>query len=457
MTVNAMRPVVSKIAGFLVFALAVIFSPYGLLATEEADFPPLLTLDQAIQTAIRNNRSVRIASLNMDKSRWQIAAAKTRRLPAMNAYLLGVANLTSPAFTFKEGTFGSVDNIPIPSKDTNIPLSQGPTGYALVQVAQPLTQLYKIHLSIREQQLSSELAGQEYRATRESVVGDVKKAYYAVLQTESALEAAQMTVRQYQETDRVVLQYISQQAVLKSDSLEVKARLAQAQHQMVVLQDNLQTEKERLNDLLGRDLETQFRTQPVPPISFEETDLKWAQQKALTQRPEIKEAEINVQRADNDRKLAKAQYIPDVSATFSYLSPINTEVLPQNIASAGVELKWEVFEWERRKYEVNQKKITLDQSRYQLKEAQSKVVLDVNDRFRTLQESRSLLQVAQASRVAANEKLREVNDKFKQQAVLLRDVLQQQSAAATADHDYEQALLSFWSAKAEFEKALGEE
>jgi outer membrane protein TolC len=285
----------------------------------------------------------------------------------------------------------------------------------------------------------------------------VKEAYYAVLQSESALDAAQMTVRQYQETDRVVLQYISQEAVFKSESLEVKAKLAQAQHEVAVLRDTLRTQKEQLNDLLGRDLETDFRTEPVPAMSLEETDLRLAQQTALTQRPEIREAEINVQRADNDRKLAKAQYIPDVSVTFHYLNPINTEVLPQNIAAAGIELKWEPFEWGRRKDEVNEKKDALDQSRYQLMEAKSKVVLDVNNRFRKLEESRSQLTVAQAGRDAANEKLHEVNDKFKRQAVLLRDVLQQQSAVANADHDYEQALPSFWSAKAEFEKALGEE
>ena len=452
-----MRLVVSKFSGFLIVALAALFSPQLSCAADSGDAPPLLTLNQAIQIAVANNRSLKIASLDIDKSNWQVAAAKTKRLPMVNAYLLGVGNLTSPTFTFKQGVFGKVGTVPNPPENVHIPLSQGLTGYAFAQVAQPLSQLYKIHLYIREQQLSYDLASQEYRAKRQSVISDVKEAYYAVLQTESALDAAQTTVKQYQETDRVVLQYISQQAVLKSESLEVKAKLAQAGHQVAVLQDNLQTQREHLNDLLGRDLETDFRTDPVPPISLEETDLKLAQQTALNQRPEVKEAEINVQRADNDRKLAKAQYIPDISATFHYFNPINTEILPQNIASAGVDLSWEVFEWGRRKDEVNQKKVTLDQTRYQLKEAQSKVVLDVNNRFRKLEESRSLLTVAQAARDAATEKLREVNDQFRQQAVLLRDVLQQQSAVANADHDYEQALLSFWSARAEFEKALGEE
>ena len=336
-------------------------------------------------------------------------------------------------------------------------MSQGVTGFADAQVAQPITQLYKIHLAIREKQLSSDMASQQLRGKRQSVVADVKQAYYAVLQTESALQSADATVKQYVETDRVATQYIEQQAVLQSESLDVKAKLAQARFQVVQLHNNLQTQKEQLNYLLGRDLETDFTTEQVPAISLKETDLQIAQGTALTQRPEIKEAEINVERADVDRKLAKSQFIPDIGAAFHYSSPLNTEILPKNIAAAGVEISWEPFDWGRRKDEVNAKKVTLEQTQYQLKDARSQVVLDVNNHFRKLDESRQLLSVAEAAQAAANEKLREVNDKFRQSSVLLRDVLQQQTAVATADHDYEQALLAFWTAKAEFEKALGEE
>jgi outer membrane protein TolC len=285
----------------------------------------------------------------------------------------------------------------------------------------------------------------------------VKQAYYAVLQTESALRSTEATVKQYEETDRVVLQYIAQEAVLQSDSLDVKAKLAQARYQVVELSNNLQTQKEQLNYLLGRDLETDFTTEPVPPISLTETDLQAAQQTALAQRPEIKEAEINVQRADVDRKLAKSQYIPDLGIAFHYYSPLNTEILPKNVAAAGLEMNWEPFDWGRRKDEVNTKRITLEQSQYQLKDVRSKILLDVNNRFRKLDQSRQLLAVAQAAQAAATEKLREVNDQFRQSSVLLREVLQQQAAVANADHDYDQALLAFWTAKAEFEKALGEE
>lgn len=424
---------------------------------QEAAAAPVLTLDQAIQIAVANNRALKIAGLDVDKSKWDVASAKAERLPQTKGYLFASGNLTSPTFIFKEGTFGSIGNVPIPQKDTPIALSHGVTGNAYAQVAQPISQLYKIHLFIREKQLSSDLSSQQYRAKKQTLVADVKQAYYAVLQTESGLDSAQAAVKQYEETDRLVGQYLAQEAVLKSESLDVKAKLAQSKFQVIQLRDNLQTQKEQLNDLLGRDLETDFRTEAVPPPNWNELDLKAAQQTALQQRPEISEAEINVKRATFDRKLAQAQYIPDVGAALHYFTPLNTEILPTNILSAGLELSWVPWDWGKRRDDVKQKKLTVDQSEYQLKDAQSKVVLDVNNRFRKLEETRTLLDVAQAARDAANEKLKETMDKFKQQSVLLRDLLQQDTAVANANHDYEQALLAFWSAKAEFEKALGEE
>jgi outer membrane protein len=85
------------------------------------------------------------------------------------------------------------------------------------------------------------------------------------------------------------------------------------------------------------------------------------------------------------------------------------------------------------------------------------VLLDVDNTFRKLSESRSLVVVAGAARDAADEKLREVTDQFSKSIVLLRDLLEQQAAATNANQEYQQSLLAFWSAKANFEKALGEE
>ena len=434
----------------------------GLLSISEAaaqeSVPHLLTLDEAVQIAIANNRSLKITSLEVDKSKWKLAEVKTKRLPSFSGTVLGSELLNEVSFSFPAGSFGTIPGVgPFPSTVTEVKSSRQPIAYVMSQATQPLSQLYKIHLGIKAQELSSRIASEKTRAERQNLIKDVKQAYYAVLQSESELEVAEANVKQYQELDRVVLQRVSQEAALQSDSLDVKAKFAAEKYKLVQLRNTLDSRKEYLNNLLGRDIRTEFSAEQVPVASFEEVDLKMAQSRALSQRPEIKEAELSVKQAEYDRRMAKADYIPEVGVAFNYVSNYNVDVLPRNMTSVGLELKWEPWDWGRRKDVISQKKVVETQAEAKLNETRSRVLMDVNSRFRKLDESRTLIAVAHAQREAAQQRLREVTNKYEQQAVLLSDVLHQQAVTAEAHDDYQQALLGFWSAKSEFEKSLGED
>ena len=116
-----------------------------------AEEPPVLSLSQAIQIALDNNRPVAIAKLDILKSQWQVAQTKSKRFPEINTYLFASGNITSPTFNFPAGILETIGGTPNPSKNVNVPLSKGITGIASVQVAQPLSQLYQIHLAVRLQ------------------------------------------------------------------------------------------------------------------------------------------------------------------------------------------------------------------------------------------------------------------------------------------------------------------
>ena len=447
----------SKLGQLLSVALLAVLGA-GISAGQEATSPRVLTLDDAIRLAIANNRSLKVASLEVDKSKWQVAEVKTKRLPSFSGSVLGSQLLNEVSFNFPAGAFGTIPGVgPFPTTDTKVTTPRQPVAYVVSQTTQPLSQLYKINLGVRAQELSVKIAGEKARAERQSLVKDVKQAYYAVLQSESQLEAAEANVKQYQELDRVVLQRVSQEAALKSDSLDVKAKFANEKYKLAQLRNTLDSRKEYLNNLLGRDIRAEFETEKVPVASFEEVELRLAQSRALAQRPEVKQAELSMRQAEYDRRIAKADYIPDVGIAFNYASNFNVDVLPRNMTSIGFELKWEPWDWGRRKDIVNQKKITETQAQTQLHDVQARVLMDVNARFRKLEESRLLISVAQAERDAAQQRLREVTNKYEQQAVLLSDVLRQQASTASASDDYQQALLGFWSAKSDFEKSLGEE
>jgi len=427
-------------------------------AEEPAGPADALTVDQAVQIALANNRDLKIVSLSLDSSKEKLAAEKTRRLPSFNTYVFGSQLLQPINFTVQAGQFGSYPGIgPIPAANTNITTPSKPTAYIFGTASQPLLSLYKINIHIHGQELSVEQSAQKVREERISIVDDVRQAYYSIVEIQNAIEATDASIQQYKELDRISVQYVAEKVVLKSESLEVKAKLADEEFTLLQYQDKLASATETLNNLLGRDINTQFRAVNPTELSPLEENLPAAQALALGQHPKVKEAEITVQQADNARRQVKAQYWPDLAASFHYLSPFGVNFVPTNVMGLGIEFNWEPFDWNRRKHEVNEKVIAVEQSKLSLDDTKAQILINLDTQFRSLHEARVAVAVATTKKEASTEKLREVTYKYQQQTALLRDVLQQQSAVEGANADYNEAMAKFWTAKANFQKAIGEE
>ncbi len=447
-----------KLSLFLLFALPQFAS---ILAAQDnaQSAPDVLSVDDAVKIALADNRTLKIVSLNLDVHKEKLAAEKTRRLPSFNTYVFGSELLSPISYFIPQGQFGCCyPGIgPIPAQNTYLTTGTHPTANVLASASQPLIQLYKINLYLRGQRLSIEEAEQQLREQKLTVVDNVRQAFYKVVEIDNQIESTQASIKQYEELDRITLQYVSEQVALESENLEVKTKLAQEQLSLLKLQDKEQTAKETMNDLLGRNINTPFRTAAVAPVSASEMDLASAQAKALENNPKVKESEITVKQADNARALAKSQYLPDLNFSIQYTTPIGYTFVPTNIANAGLEFRWEPFEWGRRKHEVNEKTINVEQSKLELENTKANILINIGDQFRSVKEARASVLVAQAAQTSSREKLREVTWQYGQQTKLLRDVLQQQADVEKANSDYDDALASFWSAKASFEKAIGEE
>ena len=147
-----------------------------------------------------------------------------------------------------------------------------------------------------------------------------------------------------------------------------------------------------------------------------------------------------------------------MSLSLNYLSPFSfSDFLPKNIVHAGILVEWEVFDWGRKKHELAAKSRTIEQATNNLRETENRVAIDVNSRYRKLQETAQLLRVTRLAQEAEAANVTVMSNRYRVQASLLKDVLQAQTSLADANFQYQKALLGFWTAKAEFEKATGED
>jgi len=414
-----------------------------------------LSLDQAIEIALQKNRSLKNSQLDVEKSEDEIEAIRTRRLPSSHFYALISEDVVKHEATLTNPLSGIFPGL---GPFFTISSQRKPTGVFAAQVLQPISQQYRIGLAIKMAKLEHGVEREKLRSDAQGLVDNVKRTYYEILQTESALATVRDEVKSYRELDRVTADFVIKQVSLKADHLQIQTRLAKAEYDSVDLSNRLATQKEQLNRLLGRDVLTEFNVLAVPQAAILESDLVASRRRALEQRPELQQARLKIKEAEVAKRIKKSEYIPDVSVGFTSLRLENFDhFVPRNIASAGVVVSWEIFDWGRKKKELAQRSIAIEQAENARRDLEDEILLEVGVKFRKLQQTREALNVARLGQETARESLRVTTGRYRLEAALLSDVLQSQAALAEANHQYQNVLLSFWIAKAELEKAMGEE
>jgi len=417
----------------------------------------ILTLRDAIDSAEANNRAIRAARLERAKAISEVNVARTYRLPAFSAAVLGSQSLANLGLTFPQGSLGTYPGVgPIPGKSTTLTSALQPAGIFYGSVTQPLSQQHKIGLGIKLARVGTEIADETVRSRQQATVNEVRHLYYGILRAESERRSQQATVEFLKQLDQDTGRNVVQRVALQAESLDVKAQLVQAEFALLKLEDPLETQKQQLNRLMGRDPDTSFEIDPLAATDFEMPDLKRAYATAIESRPEVRLARLQAKKAVLDRRLKSAERIPEVSLALTSVATVNlSAILPNRLTVVGVQVTWDVYDWGRKREQTNEKRLAEEQASLDVKDTEDQIIVEVAHHYRKLMEARKEVEVAQASQSAGRELLRVTRNRYVQRDLLLSDVLKAQSGLAEADNRFTQALLDLATAQADFEKALG--
>ena len=434
-----------------------IFVAVAYLSTPSMLCAQVISLTEAVRAAASNNRAIHVAGLEREKALGELNAAKTSRFPIFSVTALGSQPLSQLGITLERGSLGVYPfDGPIPGKTTTLesPLRFGFIGYA--SVAQPLSQQHKIGLGIELTRVGAEAASEQFRAKQQAVVNEVRRVYYGIAQAESGRKTLRATVDFLQQLDRETSQQVVQRVALQADLLAVKAQLAQAEYALLKMDDPIQTQKEQLNRLMGQPVDAPLEIDPASIVDTEGVSLQDAYAEALEARPEIRLARIQQRKAELERRLKSAERIPDVSLSLFGLRTINySSVLPNNISSVGIQGTWDVFDWGKKRDQLEIKRQAEAQAALELKDAEALVMVDVGHQYRRIIEARKELELARALQTSSVEAFRVARNRYFQREAVFSDVVKVQSGLADADHHYTQALTDLATAQADFEKALG--
>jgi outer membrane protein len=451
--------VTQLISAARVWAVAILAAAVMPAAAQTLDALPnqVLTLDAAVSLALGHNRRLTSAALSVENAEVSLETARWNRYPVFQVTALAAQSITEVAFSFPQGAFGTFNEGPVPAVDTKVRSPRRPLVVGQATVSQPLSQLPRLNLAMKATAASVEVERERQRGARQAVVANVRRLYYALVATDRALVAASESLETARQLAVVVQQRVGQRVVLRADGLEAQLRVAQAEESRMTLEHARATQMEQLNELLGRDLDTRFVVVAPTLDTRVADDVEAMAKRALDRRPDVKEARLAVARADLDRRLASAESIPDLSVQFSYSTVANVDVLPRNYTTLGLQVSWEPWDWGKRKRSVAQKVNVMTQAKLALQDLEDAAVREVTSAYRRVEQARVALGVVGLTEEVARERARVRVEQVRVAAVLPVEGLSAQTELARAGAQHQQALSDYWTARAQYELAIGED
>lgn len=295
------------------------------------------------------------------------------------------------------------------------------------------------------------LVNQEFQ-----VVLQTKQAFFNALAANELVTVAERSIQRAEEQLRISKDKLAAGSAIRSDTLRGHVELGNARLQLLNAEAQRATAEAELARLMGLD----GSVRPIPdetlyePAALDTTQLRV---EAASQSPAVVQADAEVQAASASVAVARAQYFPTVSASYSR-SWSGQEISGLNDSwSARVSLSWPIFNGFAREGNVTRSRVNRDAARAQADDARRQASAQFTQYLASLLAAEQSLEIAQASQAAADEELRVVQERYRLGMATIIDVLASQISLEQAEVDIVRSRLDYLVAKAQIEALIGRE
>jgi outer membrane protein TolC len=417
-----------------------------------------LTLDQAIDLALKQNHSVHLRSLSVEQMQSKKDEARSNYLPRIKASgsTLHVTELEGVAIP--AGAFGNYPSTgPVPSKSLFIDQGSATWYTGGVGLEQPLTQLFRIHQANVVAKQDVLIAKTQFDQTKDAMALLVRKLYYDILVNEQKLEASQDQLTAAQVKDEESRSDVARGNALELLALQSKAIILQAQQENLTLQLQGNDLRRQLADSLGLPVNTPIDLDPGAAVATLNIPLQVdAVQIALDQNQDLKVARQTLAKAQAGIAAAKDAYIPDVTALSRYSYQSGVPFLVHNFGTFGFSLNYDLFDGGRREAKVREARIEVRSAQVDVDKLQSEIEVQVQAIYDRIVELKQMIAVAGQNVKVRTEAARLADRQFEQNAALSSTRSQTHADLAIATASLLEANCGLSLAEADLKRAIGQ-
>ena len=394
-----------------------------------------IDLDESIQLALANNRTIKQAIASRESAYWALKTAGSRMGPTVSLSSQGTAVGGSYYESYSNHRlFSNSASFSMPIYDGN---------------------------ALKEGRVSARYGLNSADLTLENTLQNVRLQattyYYRVLQTKNYIEVGEENVATLQEHLKNVNAQFRAGTVAKADVLSSEVNLANAQQALITYQNNYDIAVATLNNYLLLPADTVLRTQEQLTYNKYNLNLENCTAYALENRPDIAAADYAVKQAESSIRSAKAGKKPTVNAVASAGingdAPFNKEY--NDSWTAGISASWNIFDNGLVNSQVHSAETALLQAQETAASTREQVQLDVQSAFLTLRAAEKNIQTTKIAIASAEEDFKIAQVRYAAGVGTNLDVMDASQKMTQAKTNYYDALYNYNTSKADLDKAMG--
>jgi len=261
------------------------FNNYGFTQSESVE-----TIEELIQEVLQNNPYIQVA-LN----EWKAAEYKIRSVKGLPDPMVKYGHFGESVETRvgpQENVFGASQKIPFPGK---------------------------LGLKGKSQGKHAEMLKEKYEAAKREVIKNVKFVYYDIFWVDKAIQTTEGEKAILESLEKVAQRRYESNVTPQQDVIKAQVELSRLIDKLLLLRQNRKSLVAKLNSILNRAQDSELRSITDADPSGFKYEISQLHEIAKGSRQELIAANLDIERAEYEKSLARMDYLPDFTFGVDYI------------------------------------------------------------------------------------------------------------------------------------------
>ena len=426
--------------------LALVFWTGLALAQTEPSSQEVLTIDQCINIALKNNYDIKAAEKNYDRAKYGLLGAWQGFLPKADVSLRGT-RYDQTSISYPAG------GLPYSSRSS----------YGLgLSFSQTIFDGWNNVANYNYNKKGKFSAGENLKLTKQTVVLGVKNSCYALLKAQMLLEVQTEAVKRSEEQLNMAKAKYDLGAASLSDYLKAKVQLANDSLALITAKNSIKLAEADLNNVLGRNIDAPIQVDAKLEYKKFDPSAYPMTEETIENHPQINITKSEVDQAHSGLTMARSENSPKISLGMNY--SWNDKKFPKSWADyqkpndpwyMGIQVSLNLFNGLSTISNIWSAQANLQVAKEKLKKDKREVKLEINKALLAITEAEQKIRVTDNALESAKEDLNLTKEKYNLGAASMLELLDANYSYKTAESNQVQALYDYNLAIAQLEKAVG--